>query len=753
VSRRGYAILLLLGVGLLGGMLAVAQERAPWPARPIVPPDDELPIPRPGRAVQPPPPPKAEVRSPAPGLPSHHDGPAFEPTVAVPAMHSSPPLISQAPAAPAGPAAPPELTPSPPALNEGPSPVPAPFAPGVDIPAAPQPKSNGGPHPGGPNALPLDPGLPEIPMPSAKSSEPGPAPPMFPAVPPPQKAASPPPSANNPAPTPANLDPLPPAPKHDSPLSFPPEQRPAAPQVPKNVEPTKPPALRVVAASRRPQGLPPALTEAAAQSSSYRPPLATSQGPSTLSVHKRGPGSASVGQPVSYEITVRNEGAGVAERVRIEDEVPRGARFLRALPQTSVQGDRLAWLLDALPPGREMRFIVELEPTAAGEMVSTASVVLASSTVRTQIVAASVPQGGAASAPSTAPTTQGSGPIAQGSLTLSVAGPTQSAIGQPVELEIRMFNQSGQTLSGLGLRARLPAGLQTAWGSDVEADIGDLVPGAVKNIKLPARAAQAGRHVVDVSILSAGSSLAHAQAVIVVGHAGLGLRYGEGTHLVLDRANELRLEVGNYQSTPARNVVVTQTLPAGIDFLSASDRGTYRPETRTINWVLDTLEAGQAKALVVRIQPKVPGQRECQAVARTQAGDEARTNATLTIGGLPALGLQISDRDDPLEVGKETVYEIRVANQGTAPDSDIHLEVTLPHGLAFRNAAGPTAYRAQGQRIVFGPLPRLDPKREAVYQVVVQAQSPGTLRVRAQVSSALSRTPVAREERTMVYQD
>src|SRR5262249_9102311 len=292
-----------------------------------------------------------------------------------------------------------------------------------------------------------------------------------------------------------------------------------------------------------------------------------------------------------------------------------------------------------------------------------------------------------------------------------------------------------------------------AWGNDVEADLDDLAPGAVKNIKLPARAAQAGRHVVDVHILIAGSAVAHAQAVIVVGRAGLGLRYGEGTHLVLDRPNELRLEVGNYQSTPARNVVVTQTLPSGIDFLSASDRGTYRRQAAPANWILEALEAGHAKALVVRIQPKVPGQRECQAVARTQAGDEAKTSATLTIGGMPALGLQISDRDDPLEVGKETVYEIRVANQGTAPDSDVHLEVTLPHGLVFRNAAGPTAHRAQGQRIVFGPLPRLDPKREAVYQVVVQAQSPGTMRVRAQVSGTLSRTPIAREERTMVYQD
>ena len=47
MSKRGYAVLFLMGAGLLCGMLAaVAQDRAPWPARPIVPPEDELPSPK-----------------------------------------------------------------------------------------------------------------------------------------------------------------------------------------------------------------------------------------------------------------------------------------------------------------------------------------------------------------------------------------------------------------------------------------------------------------------------------------------------------------------------------------------------------------------------------------------------------------------------------------------------------------------------------------------------------------------------------
>src|SRR5207247_455217 len=86
------------------------------------------------------------------------------------------------------------------------------------------------------------------------------------------------------------------------------------------------------------------------------------------------------------------------------------------------------------PAERAIR--VDPAPTAVGERTSTASILVGSSTARTQIVASPV----AAASP------------ARSNLSLTVAGPAQAATGQSVEFEIRIVNNSGRPLTDLGLR-------------------------------------------------------------------------------------------------------------------------------------------------------------------------------------------------------------------------------------------------------------------------------------------------------------
>src|SRR5439155_22138273 len=183
-------------------------------------------------------------------------------------------------------------------------------------------------------------------------------PPIIPPSPPPLQ----------PAPMPEGA---PPPAKEPPRFTFPPE-KPALPSPPPvNLEPTKPPAFRIVAPLRRPNGPPPS-PEPFSQSSNFGQPSPPFAGSGTLSVQKRGPSTAPLGQSVSYEIIVRNDGSATAERVRVQDEIPRGARLIAAQPQPAIQGDRLIWTIDTLPPGREARLRVDVEPTATGELTSTA---------------------------------------------------------------------------------------------------------------------------------------------------------------------------------------------------------------------------------------------------------------------------------------------------------------------------------------------------------------------------------------------
>jgi uncharacterized repeat protein (TIGR01451 family) len=115
--------------------------------------------------------------------------------------------------------------------------------------------------------------------------------------------------------------------------------------------------------------------------------------------------------------------------------------------------------------------------------------------------------------------------------------------------------------------------------------------------------------------------------------------------------------------------------------------------------------------------------------------------------------MKISHRDEPLEVGHETVYEIRVGNQGNTADSGVQIQATVPEGMSPRGADGPTAYRIQGQQVIFEPLSQLEPNSQVIYHVHVMAQTAGDRRFRAEMSSANRREPLSREDRTLVYRD
>ncbi len=54
------------------------------------------------------------------------------------------------------------------------------------------------------------------------------------------------------------------------------------------------------------------------------------------------------------------------------------------------------------------------------------------------------------------------------------------------------------------------------------------------------------------------------------------------------------------------------------------------------------------------------------------------------------------DTEDPIEVGGETAYEIRITNTGSKTETDIKLVATMPDKMEFKNAQGPVHFHEEG---------------------------------------------------------
>ena len=84
-----------------------------------------------------------------------------------------------------------------------------------------------------------------------------------------------------------------------------------------------------------------------------------------------------------------------------------------------------------------------------------------------------------------------------------------------------------------------------------------------------------------------------------------------------------------------------------------------------------------------------PGEHKQVASAQSGRGLKADTEIVTRVEGLSALLMELVDLDDPVEVGAETAYEIRVTNTGSKTETNLQLICTVPDKMEFRGARGP----------------------------------------------------------------
>lgn len=87
-----------------------------------------------------------------------------------------------------------------------------------------------------------------------------------------------------------------------------------------------------------------------------------------LKIEKLAPPQAVLGEPVIYEILIRNVGNSTARDVIVEDRIPRGATLTGTKPRAELIDRRLTWRLGSMEPGQEESIKIRVIPTEPGEI-------------------------------------------------------------------------------------------------------------------------------------------------------------------------------------------------------------------------------------------------------------------------------------------------------------------------------------------------------------------------------------------------
>lgn len=216
----------------------------------------------------------------------------------------------------------------------------------------------------------------------------------------------------------------------------------------------------------------------------------------------------------------------------------------------------------------------------------------------------------------------------------------------------------------------------------------------------------------------------------------------------LGREATFEITVANRGNAPAANVVVTDTITGGLQFVSADNGG--KQEGGNVIWRLGTLAEGKTMVLKTTFRCNVEG--TVRNVARVSYCAEAAASCETEIKGVPAILLECVDDPDPIEVGGQLTYTIVVTNQGSKMGTNIKIECTLPPEQEFVSAGGAAAATATGPQVSFAALPTLAPKATARFTVTVKGIKAADSRFKVNLMSSEIQTPVEETESTHIYE-
>jgi uncharacterized repeat protein (TIGR01451 family) len=200
-------------------------------------------------------------------------------------------------------------------------------------------------------------------------------------------------------------------------------------------------------------------------------------------------------------------------------------------------------------------------------------------------------------------------------------------------------------------------------------------------------------------------------------------------------------------------VELAVSFPEGLEFQSATDGGAYDPATRTVNWNLGVAQANTRRIVKVKAKSTVAGHMAIRAASQAGPKLKSRAEAVIQAEGVPALSFEVVALANPIEVGKETTYEIRLANTGTMQCTNVRVTAAMSDGLAPGEASTSVPFKLTGQTLVFEPIAKMPVKGEPlIIRVKAKGMMPGDQRFKVQLSCDQLKQPVFKEESTSFFQ-
>nr|MBF6619705.1 DUF11 domain-containing protein [Patulibacter sp.] len=408
------------------------------------------------------------------------------------------------------------------------------------------------------------------------------------------------------------------------------------------------------------------------------------------------------GAPVTYEIEATNHGPSVATGVAVEDTLPASLTLVSA-PGCSVNRQVLTCNAGTLDVDASRTFTVTatVNPDATGTLANTAT------------VESTTPDANPANDTSTV--SRALSPAADLEVTKTVSDASVHQ-GDTFTYEIEVRNDGPSDAVAVTLVDALPAPgvvlattapttdqgacTPTAATNTVNCALGTLAPDETATVTITALAVGVGtfNNVATAATTTAEADTTNNEDdvdVTVAPVADVGIEKTAPTTVAANGNLTYTLSVSNAGPSPATDVVVTDDLPSGVSFVSASSEcthtsGAVRCEIASLPVTSPTDPATELTVTVhvpwTSADATLSNTAEVSADELDRNPDNDESTATTTVG--PAANLKTTKSAPTLPVPQSVsyAYEVVVENDGPSTAVDAKLSDPMPTGVTALDA-------------------------------------------------------------------
>jgi len=450
--------------------------------------------------------------------------------------------------------------------------------------------------------------------------------------------------------------------------------------------------------------------------------------------HVEGPRSILVGREATYQVTLENTSNAQASDVSAQISVPEWAELVDVMSTSGevIRRDQganagvIEWSLSELAPRSSQALRLRLIPRSGRPL-------------QLGVRWSQAPM-----------QSQATVEVREPKLEIAISGPQEVRFGKSQRYRLTLRNPGTGLTEQVTLRLVPPGGDPQ---SATTQKIGNLKPGEVKDIDLELTAREAGELLIQAYAIAEGGLKAKATKSVLCLRPELKVDWRGPDKKYAGTVAAYYFRVENPGTATTEPVDMSVKLPAGAEFVSASEGYSMNTLTGVVSWRLAGIEVKEEQFMQLRCKIARAGKNNFEIVAKTSDGELTDSKDFHTeVVALADLKLEVTDPQGPLPLSESVVYEIRVRNRGTTDAENINIVGLFSEGIDPTTVEG-AQFSLRDGRVSFYPIKSLPAGREILLRIHAKANKVGTHIFCTEVVCPELDIKLAAQETTRFFQD